>query len=92
MIDAMRSPSPECELAALELCARPESAKARIPVAQRSLGRDGRAAAMPDASVPLSRREAHAPRKAVQRPCAGRKRPRRARFRFRTREIRASVI
>ncbi len=47
---------------------------------------------MPDASVPLSRREAHARREAVKRPQPGRKRPRRARSRIRTREIVGSII
>jgi len=55
-------------------------------------GRDGRAAAMLDGSVPLSRREAHARREAVMRPPPGWKRPRRARSRIRTREIVASII
>jgi len=54
--------------------------------------RDGRAAAMLDASGPLSRREAHARRGAVPRSQPGRKRPRRARSRIRTREIVASLI
>ena len=72
MIDAMRSPSPECELAAG--------------------GRDGKATAMLDASVSLSRREAHARRGPASRLPPGWKRPRRARSRFRTREIVASII
>jgi len=55
-------------------------------------GRDGRAAAMLDASMPLSRREAHARAEAVPRLEAGRKRPRRARLRIRTRELVASII
>jgi len=44
------------------------------------------------ASGPLFRREAHARRGAVPRLEAGRKRPRRARSRIRTREIVASLI
>ena len=55
-------------------------------------GRDGRAAARLEASGPLSRCEAHARRGAAKRPCGGRKQPRRARSRMRTREIMASVI
>jgi hypothetical protein len=47
---------------------------------------------MLDASVPLSRREAHARRQAAARPAPGRKRFGRASSRFRTREIVASVI
>ena len=39
------------------------------------------------ASVPLSRREAHARREAATRPPPGWKRPRRARSRIRTREL-----
>ena len=55
-------------------------------------GRDGKAAAMLDASVSRSRREAHARAEAVPRPKAGRKHPRRARSRLRTREFVASII
>lgn len=43
-------------------------------------------------SWPLSRREAHAQMKAVERPPPGRKRPQRARSRNRTREMVASII
>ncbi len=62
-----------------------------------ALGRDGRAVAMLEASVPLSRREAQATRTiwglAEARPlCARPKRPRHARSRIRTREIVASII
>jgi hypothetical protein len=56
-------------------------------------GRDGQAAAMLDASVPLARREAHARRMAaVRRPSPGRERPGRARSRIRTRDSVASII
>jgi len=55
-------------------------------------GRDGKATAMLDASVSLSRREAHARAEAVPRLEAGRKRLRRARSRSRTREIVAAII
>ena len=55
-------------------------------------GRDARATAMLDASVSLSRREAHARREAVPRPPPGWKRPRRARSCIRTHEIVASTI
>jgi hypothetical protein len=48
--------------------------------------------AMLDASVPLSRREAHARCQAAKRAGSGRKRPGRARSRIRTREIVASTI
>ena len=57
-----------------------------------ALGRDGRAVAMLDASVPLSRREAHVRAESVERTQHGRKRSRRARSRIRTREIVASTI
>jgi hypothetical protein len=57
-----------------------------------ALGRDGRAAAMLEASVPLSRREAHARTEAAMRPASERKRPGRVRSRIRTREIVASTI
>jgi hypothetical protein len=48
--------------------------------------------AMLDASVPLSRREAHVRRQAASRAGVGRKRPGRAGSRIRTREIVASII
>jgi len=66
-----------------------------LPAPGRELavpGRAGRAVPRLDASVPPSRREAHARGEAATRPPSGRTRPGRVRSCIRTREIVASVI